>query len=88
MRERIAFHTNVPVSVALAYPDGVQVEGRFGDQINSISETLSASMRAPTVPWAAPTRVRSETCASSIEIVHPGRRTRHVPSAGGPNEAG
>ena len=33
MREKIAFQTNVPVSVALAYPDGIQVEGRFGDQI-------------------------------------------------------
>ena len=33
MRERIAFQTNVPVTVALAYADGLQVEGRFGDQI-------------------------------------------------------
>ena len=33
MRERIAFQTNVPMTVALAYPDGLQVEGRFGDQI-------------------------------------------------------
>ena len=33
MRERITFQTNVPVTVALAYADGMQVEGRFGDQI-------------------------------------------------------
>ena len=33
MRERIAFQTNVPVTVALAYADGLPVEGRFGDQI-------------------------------------------------------
>jgi len=33
MRERIAFQTNVPVTVALAYADGLQVEGRFGNQI-------------------------------------------------------
>jgi hypothetical protein len=33
MRETIAFQTNVPVSVALAYADGLQVQGRFGDQI-------------------------------------------------------
>ena len=33
MRERIAFQTNVPVTVALAYADGLQVEGQFGDQI-------------------------------------------------------
>jgi hypothetical protein len=33
MREKIAFQTNVPVTVALAYADGVQVGGRFGDQI-------------------------------------------------------
>src|SRR5215472_433583 len=33
MREKVAFQTNVPVTVALAYADGVQVEGRFGDQI-------------------------------------------------------
>jgi len=33
MRERISFQTNAPVTVALAYADGLQVEGRFGDQI-------------------------------------------------------
>ena len=33
MRKKIAFQTNVPMTVALAYPDGLQVEGRFGDQI-------------------------------------------------------
>ena len=33
MRERIAFQTNAPVTVALAYPDGLEVAGRFGDQI-------------------------------------------------------
>jgi hypothetical protein len=33
MREKIAFQTNVPVTVALAYADSIQVEGRFGDQI-------------------------------------------------------
>ena len=33
MRERIAFQTNAPVTVALAYADGLPVEGRFGDQI-------------------------------------------------------
>jgi hypothetical protein len=33
IRERIAFQTNVPVTVALAYADGLQVEGWFGDQI-------------------------------------------------------
>jgi len=33
MRERIAFQTNVPVTAALAYADGLQVAGRFGDQI-------------------------------------------------------
>jgi len=33
MREKVAFQTNVPVTVALAYADGVQVEGRFRDQI-------------------------------------------------------
>jgi len=33
MRERIAFQANVPVTAALAYADGLQVEGLFGDQI-------------------------------------------------------
>ena len=33
MGERIAVQTNVPVTVALAYADGLPVEGRFGDQI-------------------------------------------------------
>jgi hypothetical protein len=33
MRERIAFQTNVPVTGAWTYADGLQVEGRFGDQI-------------------------------------------------------
>ena len=32
MREKIAFQ-NAPVTVALAYADGVKIEGRFGDQI-------------------------------------------------------
>ena len=32
MREKIAFQTNAPVTVALAYADG-EVTGRFGDQI-------------------------------------------------------
>ena len=33
MREKIAFQTNAPVTVALAYADGLEVAGRFGDQI-------------------------------------------------------
>jgi hypothetical protein len=27
------FQTNVPVTAALAYPDGMKVEGRYGDQV-------------------------------------------------------
>ncbi len=27
MKERVAFQTNVPVTVAPVYPDGIQVEG-------------------------------------------------------------
>ncbi len=27
MKQRVAFEINVPVTVALAYPDGIQVEG-------------------------------------------------------------
>jgi hypothetical protein len=33
MKERVLFQTNVPVTVALAYPDGINVEGRYGDQV-------------------------------------------------------
>ncbi len=33
MKARVTFQTNVPVTVELAYPDGIQVEGRFGDQV-------------------------------------------------------
>jgi hypothetical protein len=33
MKERIVFQTNVPVTAALAYPDGIKVEGRYGDQV-------------------------------------------------------
>ena len=33
MKERVVFQTNVPVTVALAYPDGIEVEGRYGDQV-------------------------------------------------------
>ncbi len=33
MKERIVFQTNVPVTAALAYADGVKVEGRYGDQV-------------------------------------------------------
>jgi hypothetical protein len=33
MKERVTFQTNVPVTVSLAYPDGIEVEGRYGDQV-------------------------------------------------------
>jgi hypothetical protein len=33
MKERVVFEANVPVTVALAYSDGLKVEGRFGDQV-------------------------------------------------------
>jgi hypothetical protein len=29
MKDRVVFQTNVPKTVALAYQDGIQVEGRF-----------------------------------------------------------
>ena len=43
MREKVAFQTNVPVTVALAYAPGVQVEGRFGDQME-----IKSCTRRPT----------------------------------------
>jgi len=33
MKEKVMFQTNVPVIAALAYPDGLKVEGRYGDQV-------------------------------------------------------
>jgi hypothetical protein len=33
MKERVVFQTNVPVTAALAYADGIRVEGRYGDQV-------------------------------------------------------
>ena len=33
MREKVVFQTNAPVTVALAYADGLPVQGRFGEQI-------------------------------------------------------
>ena len=33
MKDRVVFQTNVPVTAALVYPDGIKVEGRFGDQV-------------------------------------------------------
>lgn len=33
MKDRVVFQTNVPVTAALAYSDGMKVEGRFGDQV-------------------------------------------------------
>jgi hypothetical protein len=33
MKEKVLFQTNVPVTAALAYPDGMKVEGRYGDQV-------------------------------------------------------
>ena len=33
MKERVVFQTNVPVTAALAYGDGIKVEGRYGDQV-------------------------------------------------------
>jgi len=33
MRETLRFKTNVPETVALAFDDGIDVEGRYGDQV-------------------------------------------------------
>jgi len=33
MKEKIMFQTNVPVTAALEYTDGMKVEGRYGDQV-------------------------------------------------------
>jgi hypothetical protein len=33
MKERVVFQTNVPVTAALAYADGIKGEGRYGDQV-------------------------------------------------------
>jgi hypothetical protein len=33
MKERVVFEINVPVTAALAYADGLKVEGRYGDQV-------------------------------------------------------
>ena len=33
MKEQVAFEANVPVTAALAYADGLKVQGRFGDQV-------------------------------------------------------
>src|SRR5271157_4453998 len=33
MKERVVFEANVPVEATLAYPDGLKVQGRFGDQV-------------------------------------------------------
>jgi hypothetical protein len=33
MKERVVFQTNVPVTAALTYADGIKVEGRYGDQV-------------------------------------------------------
>ena len=33
MKERVVFQINVPVTAALAYADGLKVEGRYGDQV-------------------------------------------------------
>ena len=33
MKEKIVFQTNVLLTAALAYPDAMKVEGRYGDQV-------------------------------------------------------
>ena len=33
MKERVVFEANVPVTATLAYPDGLKVQGPFGDQV-------------------------------------------------------
>jgi len=33
VKERVVFEANVPVTAALAYADGLKVQGRFGDQV-------------------------------------------------------
>ena len=33
MKEKVTFETNEPVSVALAQTEGMEVQGRYGDEI-------------------------------------------------------
>ena len=33
MTKRVAFQASVPVTIALAYRNGIQVDGRYGDQV-------------------------------------------------------
>ena len=33
MRQTLRFETNIPQAVALAFDDGIAVEGRYGDQV-------------------------------------------------------
>jgi hypothetical protein len=33
MKERVGFEANVPMTAALAYADGLKVQGRFGDEV-------------------------------------------------------
>jgi hypothetical protein len=33
MKERVVFQTNAPATAALAYSDGLKIEGRYGDQV-------------------------------------------------------
>lgn len=49
MREQLRFQTNVPETVVLAFPDGLQVEGRFGDQFLYTWEDDRVSYLVPAV---------------------------------------
>ena len=49
MREKVIFSTNVPVTVTLAFQDGLDVEGRFGDQVMYTLEDGRVMYVAPMV---------------------------------------
>ena len=49
MREKVVFPTNVPVMATLAYDEGLDVEGRFGDQVMYTLEDGRVMYVAPMV---------------------------------------
>ena len=61
MREKVIFPTNVPVTVTLAFQDGLDVEGRFGDQVMYTLEDGRVMYVAPMVRRIPMSRRRSET---------------------------
>ena len=75
--EKLTFTPNIPVQVALRFPDGKLVEGRFGDQV-FYTTTDGKAMYLDTVVAAKINQlgIQAESHSSSASARQAGRENR------------